>query len=187
MDSEGAFARLARLKGIEAEFSYYFDSLQETIPNIKKILKKCREIGTRIIFTRIVSVSDESINFSIRFDAVNLDVSDSEIIDSLTPREGETIFNKKCENPFNSNGFELILNNMKTRYLIICGVRTPGPLNTVALDAADRGYGVIVVSDACTGGVPGGVRYLSGGLLKVRSTKAVLEKLSELHSGGSRL
>jgi len=186
MDPDGAYARLVRLKGIEAEFSYYFESLNETIPNIKKILEKCREIETGIIFTRIVPYTNEADGeISHGLDGITPYKSDADIIDSLTPIDGETVLDKMCENPFNSNELESILNEMKTKFLLICGVRTPGPLNSVVLDAADRGYGVIVISDACTGGVPNGARFLSGGLIKVRSTRAVLEMLSEINTGDS--
>jgi nicotinamidase-related amidase len=182
MDPKGGFGRLIRLKGIESEFYYYYKSLHETIPNIKKILTKCREIGAGIIFTRMLTVDDEiPNNFIQRLDVLSLEEDDGEIIDNLAPNNEEVIIDKKCENPFNMKELELILKDMDARYLIICGVRTPGPLNTVALDAADKGYGVIVVSDACTGGVPNGHRFLSGGLIKIRSTEAVLEMLSEIN------
>jgi nicotinamidase-related amidase len=72
---------------------------------------------------------------------------------------------------------EDILQNLNVKYIILCGVRTPGYLDSVSFDAADRGFGVIVVSNASVGGVPGGTSKLTGGLIRVRSIKQVLEML----------
>jgi isochorismate hydrolase len=52
------------------------------------------------------------------------------------------------------------------------------------LDAVDRGFHVIVISDACADnsslGTHAEVEYLSGGMISVRTTKSVLELLEFL-------
>lgn len=185
MDTEGAFARLARLKGVEAEFKYYYASLKEATPKMAELLTGCREAGTRVMFTRIAPVDMDPEGFMSRLDGVDSREEDAEILEALTPVAGEAVIDRQCENPFNCAGFVEALNKMNPRFLILCGVRTPGTLNRVALDAADRGIGVIVASDASAGGVPRGLINLPGGMIKVRKTGAILQMLSEPVTGGA--
>ena len=107
---------------------------------------------------------------------------DDEIL-SFSHRKDEIVLDKVCNNPFNCTELENLLDDHNIRYLILCGVRTPGYLNTIAFDAADRGFGVIVVSDACAGNAPNGTQQLTGGLIRVRNTRAILELLDYIVKG----
>ena len=185
VDESGGFARIAREKGIISELKYYYDSVSKMIPNIRSILSRCRELGIQVVFSRLVSSSKKGHDLSLQNQVKGITVphnsEDSRFIRNLCPEKGELVINKKCDNPFNCTDFEDIIRDKGIRYLIICGVISPGYLNTTVLDAADRGFGVTVASDACAGGVRGGTRYLTGGLVRVRSTKAILSLLSTLN------
>ena len=182
VNEKGGISRLAQLKGVSSEFKYYYESIQNVVENTRSILKMCRQIGFNVIFTRIASKisdgTDIGRNTSIWNKTFPYNPEDATLI--LQPDKRDIVLDKVCDNPFNCTKLERLLINLGIKYIIICGVRTPGYLNVIAFDAADRGFGVIVVSDACTGGVLGGTRNLTGGLLRNRSTRSVLEILEQV-------
>ena len=72
-----------------------------------------------------------------------------EIIDRLAPESGETIIDKNSTSAFNSSNLEGYLRAREVQNLVICGVATNHCVDNTARGAADRGYNVILVDDAC--------------------------------------
>jgi len=186
-DKSGQVAKIANEKGISAEFKEYFELLEDMIPNIHKLIDHCRTIGIQIIFTRTVSKTKDGRDMSLQNKAqgrnYNYDL-DYSFNKSLQPDRGDIIIDKTCDNPFNCTELEKILRNLGVEYIILCGVLSPGYLDNTALDAADRGFGVIVVIDAVAGGVRERKEHLSGGLLRIRDTNSVIELLEPIGKGG---
>ena len=52
-----------------------------------------------------------------------------------------------------------------------------------AYDAADRGFGVLIVSDAIAGGVIENTSGMTGGLIRVRPSRSVHELLDAIEGG----
>ena len=71
------------------------------------------------------------------------------IIDSLAPAENDIVLPKTSSGLFNSTPADYVLRNLGTTHLIVCGVITDQCVDMAARDAADRGYLVTVVEDAC--------------------------------------
>lgn len=186
-DRSGSYAKIAQEKGVTAEFKEYYKLIDTMVPNIKLLLERCRELGIHVIFTRIASNTkdgqDMSLQNKTRGIIIPCDSKEASFIENLGPEKNDTIINKTCDNPFNCSNFESTLRELGIEYIILCGVRTPGYLNTIAFDAADRGFGVIVVYDAIAGGCRERKEYLTGGILRVRHTRSVLELLENLPTG----
>ena len=186
-DRTGGIAKIAKEKGVSTEFNEYFNLIDVMIDNIFLLIKRCREIGINIIFTRITSKTkdgrDMSLQNKVKGHIIPCDSKDSIFLDNIFPEENDIIIDKTCDNPFNCSNLENILRNLGIEYIILCGVRSPGYLNTTALDAADRGFGVIVVYDAVAGGIRERKEYLTGGILRIRQTRSVLELLEKIPTG----
>ena len=187
ISKSGTIAILAREKGVLGELNEYFELVRIMIPNIRLLIGKCRELGIQIIFTRLASHTktgrDMSVQNKARGIGLTMDSDDSHFTKDLIPEPGDLIIDKVCDNPFNCTELGHILKNLRVKNLILCGVRTPGYLNTTAFDAADRGFGVIIVPDACAGGVRESKQYLTGGLIRLRPTSNMLELLAPLSEG----
>jgi nicotinamidase-related amidase len=67
----------------------------------------------------------------------------------VAPREGELVINKLTKGAFNSSNLDVFLRNFAVRHVVVVGVATNACVALTAQDAADRGYGVIIVDDAC--------------------------------------
>ena len=184
-EESGSISRLANEKGVTSEFKDYFLITRRMVLNTQSILERCRKIGFTVIFTRLVSVtrdgSDISSNSSMWGIDFPYDPEDEKLV--FTPAKGEIVLNKTCDNPFNCTQLDATLRNRNIQYLIICGVRSPGYLDMTAYDAADRGFGVLIVSDAIAGGVIENTSGMTGGLIRVRPSRSVHELLDAIEGG----
>jgi len=179
LEEEGGIAKLASLKGLTSEFKDFYQMMKISLENIRSMLERCRQLGIKVIFTRIVSKTGDADDIgphtSIWDASFPYDPDDEVLI--IPQQKGELVLDKVCSNPFNCTDLEDMLRDLSVKYIILCGVRSPGYLNMVSFDAADRGFGVIMVSDASFGGIPGGTSRLEGGNIRGRSTQSVIEML----------
>jgi nicotinamidase-related amidase len=181
VDLDGGVSRLAKLKGVMSEFKDYYVSTVDVVDNMRCILEKCRQLGIKIVFTRIASSSGDGMDIgdhtSIWGEGFPYSVEDEDLI--LPNTDGEWVIDKKCCNPFNCTDLEKKLRISDIRYLILCGAGPPECMQSTCYDAADRGFGVLFISDAVLG-LQNSVGYVSGGLVKIRSTQSTLEMLDEI-------
>jgi len=67
----------------------------------------------------------------------------------LKPRPDESIINKTTIGAFASTGIDHLLRSLGRDQLYMTGVSTNMCVDTTAREAADRGYGVTLIEDAC--------------------------------------
>ncbi|MBI4331594.1 MAG: cysteine hydrolase [Chloroflexi bacterium] len=76
---------------------------------------------------------------------------DYEVVEALRPLPAEPVIDKNSRGAFNSSVIDHYLRAMDVQNLVVTGVGTSACVEGTARDAADRGYNVILVSDACNG------------------------------------
>lgn len=67
----------------------------------------------------------------------------------VTPRDGETIFEKSVNSAFIGTNLENHLRAIRAETLMICGLTTPHCVSTTTRMAANLGFEVFLVHDAC--------------------------------------
>ena len=72
-----------------------------------------------------------------------------QVVDELTPEPGELVIDKNSSGPFNSSGIDRYLQAAGLQNLVFWGAATSRCVDNTARGAADRGYNVILVDDAC--------------------------------------
>jgi nicotinamidase-related amidase len=142
---------------------YYVPRVTETVvPNTRRLLEGFRVVGGRVVFTRhgpLLADGSDMIARRRRRDAESLartgapalwhrGTFEHEVVASLAPAAGELVIDKNTSSAFNSTGLEWLLRNMAVETLVVAGIATDMCVETTARDAADRGFGVIVVEDA---------------------------------------
>jgi nicotinamidase-related amidase len=70
-----------------------------------------------------------------------------QILEELAPRKGEEVIRKTTYGAFNSTDLEERLRRQGITSLVITGVTTSACVETTARDAADRGFGVVLVDE----------------------------------------
>ena len=133
---------------------YFLNRVQtQVVPNQQRLLTGFRAAQQNVLHTVIESLTADGRDRSLDHKLSNLNVPkgspQAQIIAELTPAENEIFLPKTSSGVFNSTNIDYVLRNLATRHLIIAGIVTDQCVDMAVRDAADRGYLVTLVEDAC--------------------------------------
>jgi len=185
---QGALGRRMLREGSNVA-NYRFDRIEsKVVPNIQRLLSAFRDGRGEVIYLTVGSnrrdIADAPPHMAKLFrETENYAGSpEHEIIDELKPAPGETVINKTSIGAFASTGLDHLLRSLGRDQLYMTGVSTNMCVETTAREAADRGYLVTLVEDACGAtreelhhGTMQNFRRLFG---RVRSTYEALAELT---------
>ena len=121
-------------------------------PRLRRLLFRSRESGVEVFHIRVGfrtrSTRDGKRGLLNRPQTALTDF-DFEIVEALAPLPDEIVLDKTSVSAFNSTSIDQVLRNMRRDRLWVTGVVTEGCVELTARDAADRGYHVTLVTDAC--------------------------------------
>lgn len=136
-----------------ADHYFHRHTATETIPNQERLLKAARANGVEVVHTIIQSLTEDGRDRSLdhKLTPINIPRSLEEglPVPSLAPVGDEIMLAKTSSGVFNSTNIDYVLRNLGIRYLIVVGIMTDQCVDMAVRDAADRGYLVTCVSDAC--------------------------------------
>jgi nicotinamidase-related amidase len=180
---EYRLARDAAANGWASALEYYFTRLETvTIPNVRRLLDGCRAAGLPILHVRLMNLAGDCSDANWRYKLLGLLVApgskDSEFVAELAPLDGEIVLNKSTSNVFASTNADQILRNLGVDRLIMTGIVTNNCVESCTRGAADMGYRVLLVDDACAAWTPEGhdhtMRHLDRNFASVTTTDAIL-------------
>ena len=152
---EHGLGKLLDQQGRLDSAAYRFDRIDALlIPNIGKMLAAFRANGTHIVHVTVgcerADYSDAPRHMRPFFEGTNnyAGTREHEIVDPLKPLPGEPVFNKVTMGAFASTGIGAHLTSKGIREIIVTGVSTNNCVGMTGMEAADRGFGVVVASDA---------------------------------------
>ncbi|MET3792354.1 cysteine hydrolase family protein [Aquamicrobium terrae] len=132
---------------------FYRHTAAETIPNQERLLKAARANGVEVLHTIIQSLTEDGRDRSLDHKLTPIHIPPSQPeglpVTSLAPAGDEIMLPKTSSGVFNSTNIDYVLKNLGIRYLIVVGIMTDQCVDMAVRDAADRGYLVTCVSDAC--------------------------------------
>jgi nicotinamidase-related amidase len=147
--------RLLAEQGRAADAEYRFDRIERlVVPNTRRLLEWARENDMRRVFVTYGSeVSDYSdlgpqMYELCRSTNNRVGEQEHEILRELAPRPDERVINKITPSAFTSSPIELILRTYGVEDLVFTGVSTNMCVEGTMRDAADRGFGCVLVDDA---------------------------------------
>lgn len=168
--------------------SYFMKRVHGTvIPNQLRILNAFRKAGENVLHTIIESLTadgrDRSLDHKLSDMHVPKGAPEGAIIAPLTPTENEVVLPKTSSGLFNSTNADYVLRNLNTKFLVIAGIVTDQCVDMAVRDAADRGYLVTLVDDACATYTP--ERHQAalrayGGYCWITDTDTVVARLAAL-------
>ena len=131
--------------GIREAYEYYYDRIKNSIiPNIQELLKKFRESGRMIVFTKIRS---NSIKIKDN-DGLFEDSDEGVILKEVEPMNDDLVITKDDPDIFQGTGLDSILRKSSIDTLVIGGVLTNECVEASVLQAIENGYRVILVEDS---------------------------------------
>ena len=180
---QGVFAGTSR-----SELPYFFDRVDQTmVPNIAILLKAARQACTEVIYTVIEALTfdgrDQSLDYKLRGPLfVPKGHSSAAVLQEIMPDADDIILPKTSCSVFCSTNIAYVLRNLGVRYLLVRGQLTNQCVESAVRDAADLGFLVTVVDDACA--AKSAEEHASGlhnmkGFARVMSTKDLQAELLE--------
>ena len=138
----------------DADAQYFLQRTRtQVIPNQQQLLAAMRGARQNVLHTLIESLTadgrDRSLDHKLSDMHLPKGSPQAAIIDELAAGENEIILPKTSSGVFNSTNIDYVLRNLQTRHLIIAGIVTDQCVDMAVRDAADRGYLVTLVEDAC--------------------------------------
>ncbi|MEO6676298.1 MAG: isochorismatase family cysteine hydrolase [Pseudomonas sp.] len=125
----------------------------QVVPNQRRLLSAFRDARQNVLHTLIESLTadgrDRSLDHKLSDMHLPKGSPQARIIDDLTPTENEVVLPKTSSGVFNSTNIDYVLRNLEVRHLVIAGIVTDQCVDMAVRDAADRGYLVTLVEDAC--------------------------------------
>ena len=137
------------------------DTYDDIAPNCAKLLDFFRGNGLENVYLRVGYFLEDRRDMHVKRAASWLRRADGsapvklrgtdghQIIDRLAPMSGEMVIDKNSTSAFNSSALEPYLHARQIESLVVCGTATTHCVDNTARGAADRGYNVILVDDAC--------------------------------------
>ncbi len=168
---------------------FYRHTAAETIPNQERLLKAARANGVEVLHTIIQSLTEDGRDRSLDHKLTPIHVAPSLPeglpVASLAPVGDEIMLPKTSSGVFNSTNIDYLLKNLGIRSLIVVGIMTDQCVDMAVRDAADRGYLVTCVSDACATGTP--ERHATalkafGGYCWIADTDTVVARIKAMES-----
>jgi nicotinamidase-related amidase len=147
--------RRMRERGDGDVAAYYLDRLERlVIPNVRRLQDACRDAGIEVIHTKIESLTNDGRDRSLEHKRLGIHHPpgslEAQFLPEIAPLEDEIILTKTCGGVFNGTNIEYVLRNLSITNLIVVGVITSGCVEVAVRDAADRGFVVTLVDDACS-------------------------------------
>jgi len=184
---QGALGRRLKAQG-STTAEYRFERVERfVVPNTRRLLEAWRAARQRVLFVTIGATLPDCSDAPAHMRKLFVELEnyagsrEHEILDELKPLPGEAVVNKTSNGAFATSGIDSVLRAWGCEQLYLVGVSTNMCVDTTAREAADRGYAVTLVEDACGTTLPAlheaamiNFQRLFG---RVRSTEQVLEEL----------
>ncbi len=188
---DGWMGRVARSLGRERLLAQRFEAIERILPRIRRLQDAFRASGEEVIHVRIAYRTSDGREAGRAFmpspheQQVPREPRDDEILPEVAPLEDELVFSKTSSSVFSTTDIERVLWNLGVRHLVFTGVVTDGCVELSARDAADRGWAVTLVEDACCSSTPEAhadaiQRLTDGGFIAAISTEQALLRVEQL-------
>jgi nicotinamidase-related amidase len=143
----------------------YFTRVREQVmPNIQRVLARCRALGMPILYTAAGSLLADGSDlpgWMKAFDRLGLALHDTRVFPSVhdpswqvdgrvAPLPGDMVVDKPSSGPSASTRIDQTLRNIGVDTLIVTGLTTDVCVAQAAREFADRGFQVVIAEDACT-------------------------------------
>lgn len=181
----GMFARAEQL-GIAERMAPYGRRLEQLVlPNAASLAAAFRAVGTPVIYTRIrSSIADGSDRSGchVRLGLhVPPDHPDGDIVAAVAPGPDDVVLSKTTSDAFIGTGLEQLLRKGAVEHLVVSGVLTNECVSSTVRHAADIGFTVTVVEDACAGVEHGlheaSIRILDRTYARIATTAELLREV----------
>ena len=164
--------------------NFYAHVRDRVLPNLKHLVDATRSAHAEVMYTVIENMTrngrDRSLDHKLSGFSVAKGSWHAAVIKRVAPGDDEIVLPKTSSGVFNSTNIDYLLRNIGITSLIVTGFLTDQCVDHAIRDAADRGYYVTCVSDACatyTRERHDTALHAFGGYCRILSTAEVVREL----------
>jgi nicotinamidase-related amidase len=183
-DPSWGLGQMAAQRNQLAALAGYYERVQAALDRMADLLAACRRLGYPVIHVRTAGQLRDGRDLSrhLRVQGIRIwqDGPEAEFMPPVAPLPGELIVNKPAAGVFTGAGFDELLRNLGLEHLILAGVSFGGALENSLRSATDRGYGAILVPDACAtyhAVLQEKLYGMQSGIIQVKETTAAIAHL----------
>lgn len=145
--------------GEHAKRPYFYESARDTvIPNLQRLIAAARPAGAEVVYTVIESLTQDGRDRSLDYKLTGFHFPkgsfEAQVLGAVAPGDDDIVLPKTSSGVFNSTNIDYVLRNLGIEHLVVTGFLTDQCVDHTVRDGADRGYRVIVPTDACTTNTP---------------------------------
>lgn len=134
--------------------NHYWRRLEGTVlANAARLVDGARSAGIEVIYTVIEALTkdgrDRSLDHKRSDFLIPRGSPGGQVMPALAPQGDEIVLPKTASGIFNATNIHYLLRNLEIERLTVFGVFTNQCVESAVRDAADRGYLVTMVADAC--------------------------------------
>jgi nicotinamidase-related amidase len=152
---QGALARKLQAEGSRVG-DYRFDRIERSVmPNTLRLRAHFTKLQRPVLHVTIGAARPDALDAPVHMRKLFVEFENHvgsrqhEIVDELKPLPGEHVLRKTTIGAFASTGIDSLLRALGCEQIYLTGVSTNMCVETTAREAADRGYLVTLVEDAC--------------------------------------
>ena len=152
---QGALSRKLKAEGSTVG-DYRFNRIERLVlPNTLRLRDRFTRLKRPVLHVTIGAAHADALDAPVHMRKLLVEFSnfvgsrEHEILDELKPLPGEHVLRKTTIGAFASTNIDSLLRALGCEQLYLTGVSTNMCVETTAREAADRGYGVTLVEDAC--------------------------------------
>jgi biuret amidohydrolase len=156
----------------------------QVLPNATRLIAAARGAGVEVIYTVIEALTadgrDRSLDHKRSDFLIPKGAAGGEVMPAIAPEGDEIVLPKTASGIFNATNIDYLLRNLGVERLAVFGVYTHQCVESAVRDAADRGYLVTLVADACAAKTAGQEEATAEGMkayARVIDTDALLREL----------
>ena len=191
-NGEYSAERLARARAGASEEARYRDFLERlatvVLSNQQRLQATARAHGIEVIFTVIESLTqdgrDRSLDHKISRIHHPKGSWQAQVIPEVAPLPNEILIPKTASGIFNATNIDYVLRNLRIDYLVMYGVMTDQCVESAVRDAADRGFMVTQIEDACAAETAAGhrrsIEAMAGHYCRMRTTDQMIAEIESL-------
>lgn len=152
---QGALARKLQADGSDLG-NYRFDRIEGSVlPQTLRLRDRFTQLGRPVLHVTIGAAHANALDAPVHMRTLFTEFRnfvgshEHEILDQLKPLPGEHVLRKTTIGAFASTNIDSLLRALGCEQLYLTGISTNMCVETTAREAADRGYLVTLVEDAC--------------------------------------
>ncbi|MBM3450729.1 MAG: cysteine hydrolase [Armatimonadetes bacterium] len=180
---DAGYGRLAKERGIFSELAEYYEQVDQALPNVRRLVATSRAHGLRVYFTRLTAAAAGEVSPNARVTGfwARADAREAAFLADPAPMAGEMTIDKTTNNAFLGTRLHESLQTAGVRNLVVCGTLANTGVQQTAREAADRGYGVVVATDAIAAETWSHLAFVSStltsGTIRVRPVAQIVEMM----------